>query len=328
MVVTNDTRESKYLSIIRDGFITIQLLSVLNPNCQYKTRDKYLLKKHKLVHSPENQPKIRSLVCGINGCDKRYATKITLYGHQRRSHNNPILVCTHRHCRYKTRDKYLMKNHESVHSSDRPFKCTVDGCEFASTTQGKLNSHMKVVHSIGRTFKCTHEGCGSAFKCKYTLQMHYMRRHTEKRLTCDWPGCDYRCVYSHTLVIHQRVHTNDQRFVCDWPECQYKSKWSSGLSKHKTSVHGQEKLYPCHWPGCDYTGNTDNLRRHYRRHSLERNFVCDHPNCGKAFTTQEYLTTHSSCHSSVKPFVCQFPDCNYRSAFRSSLSNHNKRYHK
>ena len=346
-----DKRYSK-----KDSLLTHQKLNHKNPiivctqpGCDYKTRNQYIMKRHKSVHSSHkpfrnNVPKERSknemcelseeelksrpFVCGINGCDKRYSKSKSLDSHQRLVHNNPILICSHPDCGYETRNKCQMKYHKSVHLAERPFKCTVDGCGKSAISQQNLNSHMTIVHSIGRNFKCTHDGCDSAFKCQTSLNGHYRAKHGEKRLTCSWPGCDYRCVSSNTLVLHRRVHSDERQFACDWPKCQYKSKWSNTLNKHKKSVHLKEKPYSCHWPGCEYTGTRKNFRRHYKSHSTERNYVCDYPNCGKAFVTQEYLKEHSKCHLSVKPLVCQYPDCEYRSAFRSNLYNHNKRYHK
>ena len=79
----------------------------------------------KCVNNRMTKWRVSHRFCGIDGCDKRYSRIKSLIAHQKRIHNNPLLVCTNTECHYETRDKYLMKKHKSVHSSDSPFKSNV-----------------------------------------------------------------------------------------------------------------------------------------------------------------------------------------------------------
>jgi len=48
----------------------------------------------------------------------------------------------------------------------------------------------------------------------------------------------------------------------------------------------------------------DELRRHERIHTKEKNYEC--PECGKRFSRSDHLTTHKRTHSKEKPYVCLY----------------------
>ena len=188
----------------KDSLLTHQKLNHKNPiivctqpGCDYKTRNQYIMKRHKSVHSSHkpfrnNVPKERSnnemfelseeelksrpLVCGINGCKNRYSKLNSLYSHQKHNHNNPMLVCSHSGCHYETRNKYLMKEHKSIHSSDRPFACDWPECQFTSKWSSVIRKHKKLVH------------------------------RKDMPLSCQWPGCDYTGTSGERLKRHYQCH--------------------------------------------------------------------------------------------------------------------------
>ena len=60
-----------------------------------------------------------------------------------------------------------------IHSGEKPFACSIPGCEKTFTTQGHLTDHLRR-HSGDRPFKCNL--CSQAFMRSSTLKIH-MRRH-------------------------------------------------------------------------------------------------------------------------------------------------------
>ncbi|CAB1320328.1 unnamed protein product [Coregonus sp. 'balchen'] len=80
------------------------------------------------------------------------------------------------------------------------------------------------------------------------------------------------------------------------------------------------KLHKC--PFCPYTAKQKGiLKRHIRCHTGERPFPCE--TCGKRFTRQEHLRSHSlSVHRSSWPVVCKGCRC----SFTGALSNGLKRF--
>ena len=121
--------------------------------------------KNQMCEQSEDELKSRSLVCGINGCDKRYTRIKSLIAHKKRIHYNPLLVCTHTKCQYKTRDKYLMKKHKLFHSSHRPIKGNVleeqSENEMCEQSEDQLKSQSLV---------CGINGCDKRYsKKKFTL---------------------------------------------------------------------------------------------------------------------------------------------------------------
>ncbi len=74
---------------------------------------------------------------------------------------------------------------------------------------------------------------------------------------CPEPGCEKRFSSPHSLRCHSRVHTSARPHSC-------------GLCRKAFKTSGD-------------------LHKHSRTHTGERPFRCEHPHCGKAFTTSNIL---------------------------------------
>lgn len=87
------------------------------------------------------------------------------------------------------------------------------------------------------------------------------------------------------------------------------------------SLGGAPHLYDCPWSGCDKVFNRFyNLRSHYRIHSGEKPFTCNH--CDGSFARNHDLKRHERTHSKSKPFVC--PTCRKSFSRNDALNRHVK----
>lgn len=86
---------------------------------------------------------------------------------------------------------------------ERPFVCTLRGCEKAYMKAAHLRAHMRT-HSGERPFACTHPGCNWRFARSDELSRH-ARKHTNARpYPCTVCGRRFR--RSDHLGAHMRIH--------------------------------------------------------------------------------------------------------------------------
>jgi uncharacterized Zn-finger protein len=270
-----------------------------HPNCGFRAISRSVLRAHMISHSDE-----KPFHCSANGCQRTFKYETTLAKHVRLAHdqndqvkNQKKYLCDQPNCQFSCRQLCILKSHQSVHSTDRPFRCTVDGCDKAFKTRSTVKSHMKT-HTIERNFRCTHEDCHKTYKTNNDLIGHIIRYHREKKLSCDWPGCDYKTNELSHLKNHMTVHTNERNFACDWNGCEKRFKTKNRLNCH-LKIHRGDKRHACHWPGCGYRSvSAHNLRDHILTHSVtESNYVCDWPECGKRYKTEKILKVHQRVHT-------------------------------
>ncbi|PNS21457.1 Transcription factor IIIA [Sphaceloma murrayae] len=90
----------------------------------------------------------------------------------------------------------------------------------------------------------------------------------------------------------------------------------------------REKKFICDYPNCGkaYTRPV-RLSEHQRTHTNERPFVCDRDNCGKAFLRDSHLKAHvKSHHEDLRDYKCDWPDCEKAFATGQRLREHKKRH--
>jgi len=115
-----------------------------------------------------------------------------------------------------------------VHSTDRPFSCTM--CTKSYKIKSELTQH-EMTHSDHYNYSC--ETCGKQFRGKVNLRMH-MKTHLsddEKKHVCSM--CGHRFARLQHLRNHLTTHSSVGTFPCEI--CGAKSKTMDALRQHKKS---------------------------------------------------------------------------------------------
>ncbi|XP_075768803.1 uncharacterized protein LOC142821523 isoform X2 [Pelodiscus sinensis] len=202
-------------------------------------------------------------------------------------------------------------NHQNIHTRDAPHNCSDCGKNFSTNSQFVIH---RMAHTGEKPFNCS--ACGKSFSQKSNLVTH-RRTHTgEKPFNCS--DCGKNFSSSSYLVTHRRSHTGEKPFNCS--DCEKSFTQISHIVSHRMSHTGEKPFY-CSDCGKSFTRGS-HLVTHRRIHTGEKPFYCS--DCGKSFTRGSYLVTHRRIHTGEKPFNCS--DCGKSFSHRTSLLNH-KRTH-
>lgn len=92
-----------------------------------------------------------------------------------------------------------------IHTGEKPYKCTFEGCQKEFKAYGHLSDHLKRHLNI-RPFVC--DVCNSAFSRNNTLKTHMMTHSGEKPFECPFPGCDKRFSERGNMKTHLKIHVS------------------------------------------------------------------------------------------------------------------------
>ena len=205
---------------------------------------------------------------------------------------------------------------------DKRFKCDFKGCLYRSRLLCHMNRH-KIIHSNDRPFRCTVDGCGKRFRRKDNLTAHLQRftaeandgqqtkqlssakrKRVTKRFVCHFKDCRFRtksllCLNRHK-ISHLRDNQRDgQPYKCDREGCRYKCQTLFYLNRHKIS-HSEvnDEPFHCTVDGCEERYKTKPFLTHHLQlmhpeeyQKIILNQTCFY--CDRKFMSPNQLINHN-----------------------------------
>ncbi|XP_051543337.1 transcription factor IIIA-like [Myxocyprinus asiaticus] len=143
-------------------------------------------------------------------------------------------------------------------------------------------------------FLCSFANCKATFSKLWKFEAHYCKHSGLKPFACG--SCDKSFCTRYLLTRHQLSHSGDKPYLCSVNGCSDAFSTHGSLRNHTAQVH----------------------------HNKERNYVCNHQDCGKEFHKKKRLMFHSSEHTNELPFQCDFEGCGMKFASPTALERHGK----
>lgn len=167
--------------------------------CQASLSSKSGIRSHLLTHIQKDE----RLKCEI--CELTYATKSGLRKHQKFVHSNESkrFICTI--CGEGLRQPYLLKEHMSKHTGEKPFKCAY--CEKSFRTK-RLRSEHERIHTGEKPYKCMIDDCDRAFAYIIDLKRHKYTVHGiyTKQFTCQI--CSK--IFSENMLLRKHMKSHNR----------------------------------------------------------------------------------------------------------------------
>ncbi|KAL7823318.1 hypothetical protein V8C26DRAFT_115365 [Trichoderma gracile] len=132
------------------------------------------------------------------------------------------------------------------------------------------------------------------------------------------PQAASQLVNSKTLTYNETIHPGDRiSFRTDVDELM------KAIQKTQTTEDCQQTLTPARTPK-NCTTRTPVLRTQSGK--PRKQWVCDGPNCGKAFVQKTHRDIHRRTHTGHRPYVCTMENCGLTFSQRGNLKTHIRRH--
>ena len=259
------------------------------PMCPKKFYTMESMRRHLRIHTNE-----RPWRCSL--CNSEFKHENDMHQHRESIHgdsakfkDHPKLKCEL--CPFTTIFPERLTRHLSVHCTERPYVCTLSGCNYRGKRKGALKDHQTLIHKP-KPIPCAKPGCTYVAKSKFLLYAH--RRTHQGHFRCVFPGCSLKFQNEVTLLNHQKLHDPSRPFQCDRCPAGFEFK------RH--------------------------LKRHMKVHAGKRHLRCTF--CDKSTKYSQVFLAHiKKCHQDAQIIVCTEPGCKYSSYNPLDIPAHKNRWH-
>ncbi|KAF6204514.1 hypothetical protein GE061_002856 [Apolygus lucorum] len=217
-----------------------------------------------------------------------------------------------------------LRRHALTHSGTRPFACTVCGLAFSDTSNLKkhISTHNKgdkleaSSFSNAKTYHCSY--CNKMFSRPSELKRHFTTHTKTRPFSCDFCGL----AFSDTSNLKKHVQSHAKMGLRDCVTCQARFDSFEDLESHVSDHHDNLKVEGVKCVKCEICGKAFSsemyLSEHVAGHTESRPFSC--PECPKTFKSQSHRKNHMLTHSGAKCQVCSV--CGKAFLTKSSLRRH------
>lgn len=166
------------------------------------------------------------------------------------SFSNPLTLKHHRQL-----------EHPSLHKSQQEsfFRCNDSSCGKAFRTKYDLRSHVVRRHDGNQQVFCIYEGCSKKFQNDLHLQEHIKFKHIQisssKMYKCTKPGCEKEFESERHLNIHHLIHRDEKPMKCQL--CDYRCRQQSALVWHVRKHHPE--AVPNYGPGSSESSGQEDI---------------------------------------------------------------------
>ncbi|KAI5864507.1 hypothetical protein GGS23DRAFT_560508 [Durotheca rogersii] len=238
--------------------------------------------------------------------------------------------------------------HLRSHNKERPFKCTVPGCDKDYIEEKHLRQHIKGSHTSVRDHICTQPNCGKSFMTATRLRRHQAVHEGEERFRCrDYPPCDQSFRKHQTLQRHIRSeHLRLAPFPCDFKQgasgtpCGEGFDSAGALRRHQEREHGELRFW-CEECNPHQNGSNQQQQRvgFATMVQLQAHIKQAHVNCmfcglvcdGRAGLEQHIESQHANPQRQSleerKTVRCTWPGCTKMFTKKSNLNMHVRSFH-
>ncbi|KAI1777594.1 hypothetical protein F4818DRAFT_407203 [Hypoxylon cercidicola] len=256
------------------------------------------------------------------------------------------IKCTHPGCTKTFNRPARLAAHIRSHNNERPYKCTVAGCDKDYIEEKHLRQHMKGSHTSERDHVCPQPDCGKSFTTATRLRRHQAVHEGQERFRCrDFPSCNQSFRKHQTLQRHIRSeHLHTFPFPCDFRDgetgaaCGAGFDSSGALRKHQEREHGEVRFW-CDECGALQDGDDDDHQHRVgfttlallQTHIKATHFSCMF--CGLRFNGRSNFEEHIESHANPKSLeerktvACTWPGCTKTFTKTSNMNVHVRSFH-